>query len=152
VLRRPVPRLAMEHHTIVNSRAPRSRRRKTRSKEKDSTGLAEDANSPPSASPPAPSPPAAPLSGQEPLPSNASSLTNFEGHKPFWEPDYPSQRFRPGKPGAGDLRYSPPPQLFSPPISPNELHLQHITAGHATTAVLSVNVKVKHVPTTSNTH
>ncbi len=132
----------MEHHTIVNSRAPRSRRRKTRSKEKDSTGLAEDANSPP----------AAPLSGQEPLPSNASSLTNFEGHKPFWEPDYPSQRFRPGKPGAGDLRYSPPPQLFSPPISPNELHLQHITAGHATTAVLSVNVKVKHVPTTSNTH
>ena len=34
--------------------------------------------------------------------------------EPFWEPDYPSQRFRPKEDEGEDRYYSPPPQMFSP--------------------------------------
>ena len=47
----------------------------------------------------------------------SNSVTNPE---PFWEPDYPSQRFRPLESEERDPYYTPPPQFFSPPISPNE--------------------------------
>ncbi len=143
----------MERHKLENRREVRSRTLETVSEEKEPAGLAEYANSPPPASPPAsppaPSPLAAPPPSLRPPPSSGSSIPNFEGDKPFWEPDYPSQRFRPEKTEAQDpdnLYYSPPPQFFSPPISPNEIHLQHITLEKASSAGPSVVSQVRNVP------
>jgi len=136
----------MQCRILAKGREVRSRKEETKSEEKDPAGLAEYANSPPPASPPAASPLAASPSSQSPSSSSASSNPNFEGHKPFWQPDYPSQRFRPEVSEAedpNDLCYSPPPQLFSPPMSPDQVHLQHIIPDKASPAGPSAISKVR---------
>ena len=52
-----------------------------------------------------------------------TSLINLNTPEPFFEDDYPSQRFRPsamGEKHATDPYYSPPP-TFMPPESPNDI-------------------------------
>ena len=58
----------------------------------------------------------------ESLSPAVSTTLNYSTEVPeaFWEPDYPSQRFRPVESEEQDPYYSPPPQFFSPPVSPNE--------------------------------
>lgn len=58
------------------------------------------------------------------------SFQNFDPAKPFFESDYPSQRFRPEEyqeDDPADPYYSPPP-TFIPPESPNELKVEDRTA------------------------
>lgn len=112
------------------------------SEEKDLSGLARYATSPPTASLSPASPFAALPSSkasQAPLSSGASSIANFEGPQPFWEPDYPSQRFRPEEYEAED-----PEQHFSPTASLGERISQHISPDNSSlggpTADLSVRI------------
>lgn len=100
-------------------------------------GLTNLANSPP------------PVSPSTASPSGVPSFRSFEGAQPFWEPDYPSQRFRPDESTADvsdDGCYTPPSQLFSPPVSPNRIENQHTSFGSASSAGLSINSVVRKAP------
>lgn len=62
-------------------------------------------------------------SGLNPSASPFHSFLNFNTAIPFFEPDYPSQRFRPEtyeEEDPNDPYYSPPP-TFMPPESPNSI-------------------------------
>lgn len=59
--------------------------------------------------------------------SSGTLIHDSEVPVPFWEDDYPSQRFRPEAYEEENRGYSPPPQLFSPPVSPNEVGDQEST-------------------------
>jgi len=61
--------------------------------------------------------------GLNPSASPFRSFQNFTTIDPFFEPDYPSQRFRPEtheEEDPNDPYYSPPP-TFVPPESPNSI-------------------------------
>lgn len=101
------------------------------------TGLKNLANSP------------SPVSPSTASPSGVPSFRSFEGAQPFWEPDYPPQRFRPDESTADvsdDGCYTPPSQLFSPPVSPNRIDNQHTSFGSGSSTGLSINSKVRKAP------
>ena len=71
--------------------------------------------------------------GSTQLNSTASSFQssqNLDIPNPFFEPDYPSQRFRPEVYEEEDPsdQYYPPPSTFIPPESPNDLKAQDQTS------------------------
>lgn len=77
------------------------------------------------------------------LNSTASSFhpsQNLDVPNPFFEPDYPSQRFRPEANEEEDAAdpYYPPPSTFIPPESPNGLKAQ----GQTSLAVVSSETQV----------
>ena len=81
--------------------------------------------------------------GSTQLNSTASSFhssQNIDVPNPFFEPDYPSQRFRPEAYEEEDAAdpYYPPPSTFIPPESPNDLKAQDQTS----VAVLSSETRV----------
>ncbi len=87
----------------------------------DALGLANSANTP---------------SRESFSPPTARVIHSSEVPQPFWEPDYPSRRFRPEEYEKDDSYYSPPPQFFSPPTSPNELSVKDL-AEHEVSSITS---------------
>lgn len=84
--------------------------------------------------------------------SSFHSSQNLDTSNPFFEPDYPSQRFRPEayeEEDPADPYYSPP-STFIPPESPNDMKVQD----HTSSVPLSSEAQVRksYLTITSNTN